>query len=61
MERLRIEIYMYLCVLILKDIISDFKIVYYNIRFFYLYIRDLVYESNMYVSDIIVIFESRLK
>lgn len=61
MERLRIEIYMYLCVLILKDIISDFKIMYYNIRFFYLYIRDLVYESNMYVSDIIVIFESRLK
>lgn len=61
MERIRIEIYMYLCVLILKDIISDFKIVYYNIRFFYLYIRDLVYESNMYVSDIIVIFESRLK
>lgn len=61
MERLRIEIYMYLCVLILKDIISDFKIVYYNIRFFYLYIRDLVYENNMYVSDIIVIFESRLK
>lgn len=61
MERLRIEIYMYLCVLILKNIISDFKIVYYNIRFFYLYIRDLVYESNMYVSDIIVIFESRLK
>lgn len=61
MERLRIEIYMYLCVLILKDIISDFKIVYYNIKFFYLYIRDLVYESNMYVSDIIVIFESRLK
>lgn len=61
MERLRTETYMYLCVLILKDIISDFKIVYYNIRFFYLYIRDLVYESNMYVSDIIVIFESRLK
>lgn len=38
MDRLRVDFMLYFCVLILKDIFEDIKIVYYNIRFFYMYI-----------------------
>lgn len=50
MERLRTETHMHSCVLILKDITSDLKIVYHNTRYLYLHIRDLAHESNMHAS-----------
>lgn len=59
MIRLWEYFFLYFCVLILSNILEDFKIVYYNCRFFYLYIKDLIIEKNMFDSDIVVVVESR--
>lgn len=59
MIRLWEYFFLYFCVLILSNILEDLKIVYYNCRFFYLYIKDLIIEKNMFDSDIVVVVESR--
>lgn len=59
MIRLWEYFFLYFCVLILSNILEDLKIVYYNCRFFYFYIKDLIIEKNMFDSDIVVVVESR--
>ena len=61
MSRLRSDAVLNSCVPILKNIPENFKLVFYNSRSLHLHIKDLVLESNLLQSDIIVIGESRLK
>lgn len=59
MERLREDVVLRICLLVLKYIILDLKIIYYNIRFLYCYMKDVVNDENLKLGDIIVILESR--
>lgn len=59
MERLREDVVLRICLLVLKYIILDLKIIYYNIRFLYCYMKDVVNVEDLKLGDIIFILESR--